>query len=47
VRRYVLPEQFDTFAQAAREMGFMNAACGPLVRSSYRADEQVDAARAG
>ena len=47
VRRYVLPEQFDAFAQAARDMGFMNAACGPLVRSSYRADEQVDAARAG
>jgi lipoic acid synthetase len=47
VLRYVAPEQFDAFAQAAREMGFMNAACGPLVRSSYRADEQVDAARAG
>ncbi len=47
VRRYVAPDQFAAFAQAARDMGFMNAACGPLVRSSYRADEQVDAARAG
>ena len=46
VLRYVSPEQFDEFAQAARNMGFMNAACGPLVRSSYRADAQVEAARA-
>lgn len=47
VRRYVLPELFDAFAKAARDMGFMNAACGALVRSSYRADAQLDAARAG
>lgn len=45
VLRYVSPEQFDDFAQAARDMGFKNAACGPLVRSSYHADAQVDAAR--
>ncbi len=47
VLRYVSPEQFDEFAQAARDMGFMNATCGPLVRSSYHAAAQVDAARAG
>jgi lipoic acid synthetase len=26
---------------AAKEMGFSHAACGPLVRSSYFADEQA------
>ena len=45
VMRYVSPEQFEEFAQAARDMGFLNATCGPLVRSSYHADAQVDAAR--
>jgi lipoyl synthase len=45
VLRYVSPEQFDAFAHAARDMGFSNATCGPLVRSSYHADAQVDAAR--
>ncbi len=44
VLRYVSPEQFDAFAQTARDMGFMHSACGPLVRSSYRADAQFDAA---
>ena len=45
VLRYVLPEQFDALAQQARGMGFMHAACGPLVRSSYHADEQDHSAR--
>ena len=44
VLRYVPPEQFDTLAQQARRMGFSHAACGPLVRSSYHADEQAQAA---
>ena len=29
------------FEQAAKEMGFSHAACGPMVRSSYFADEQA------
>jgi len=44
VLRYVLPEQFDALAQQARQMGFTHAACGPLVRSSYHADQQAQAA---
>ncbi|MEB0138519.1 MULTISPECIES: lipoyl synthase [unclassified Undibacterium] len=45
VCRYVHPDVFKVFEQAAYQMGFVNAACGPMVRSSYHADEQ--AARAG
>jgi len=41
VLRYVTPESFGVFEQAAREMGFSHAACGPMVRSSYFADEQA------
>jgi lipoic acid synthetase len=38
VTRYVEPAVFDEFSRQAREMGFMHAACGPLVRSSYHAE---------
>ena len=41
VRRFVTPEAFQAFAEAARQMGFSNAACGPMVRSSYHADSQA------
>jgi lipoyl synthase len=41
VARYVEPAVFEEFARRAREMGFMHAACGPLVRSSYHADQQA------
>ncbi len=41
VRRYVAPDVFDDYARAAKEMGFVNAACGALVRSSYHADLQA------
>uniref|UniRef100_UPI002FDECE9D lipoyl synthase n=1 Tax=Pelomicrobium sp. TaxID=2815319 RepID=UPI002FDECE9D len=41
VVRYVEPERFRAYEQAAREMGFAHAACGPLVRSSYHADLQA------
>jgi lipoic acid synthetase len=41
VARYVEPAIFDEFARRAREMGFVHAACGPLVRSSYHADQQA------
>jgi lipoic acid synthetase len=44
VARYVEPAVFDAFARQADEMGFMHAACGPLVRSSYHADQQAHAA---
>jgi len=41
VLRYAPPESFTMFEQAAREMGFSHAACGPMVRSSYFADQQA------
>ncbi len=44
VQRYVAPAQFDRLAVQARAMGFAHAACGPLVRSSYHADQQAHAA---
>ena len=40
VARYVEPAVFDDYARQADAMGFMHAACGPLVRSSYHADRQ-------
>jgi len=41
VRRFVTPERFAWFEQQALEMGFRHAACGPMVRSSYHADQQA------
>ena len=39
VERFVSPEDFDNLAAKARSIGFEGVAAGPLVRSSYRADE--------
>ena len=44
VHRYATPAQFDAVRAQALAMGFANAACGPLVRSSYQADRQALAA---
>ena len=41
VMRYVSPENFKVFEQTALELGFSHAACGPMVRSSYHADQQA------
>jgi lipoic acid synthetase len=38
VERYVTPERFVSLEKEALAMGFRGALCGPLVRSSYRAD---------
>jgi lipoic acid synthetase len=46
VLRYVHPDTFKMFEQAAQEMGFSHAACGPMVRSSYHADVQAHQAGA-
>ncbi len=43
VQRYVSPEEFAQLAQIARELGFRQVAAGPLVRSSYQADQQARA----
>jgi lipoic acid synthetase len=44
VERYVRPEVFSMLESKAREMGFLHAAIGPLVRSSYHADRQAQQA---
>jgi lipoic acid synthetase len=41
VDRFVDPEEFKSLGELAREMGFKRVASGPLVRSSYHADEQA------
>jgi len=42
--RYVTPEEFRMFGEAGKSMGFKHVESGPLVRSSYHAWEQVQAA---
>ncbi|HVZ77587.1 MAG TPA: lipoyl synthase [Gemmatimonadaceae bacterium] len=42
--RYVTPDEFAWFRQVGRELGFRHVEAGPLVRSSYHAWEQVQAA---
>jgi lipoic acid synthetase len=41
VTRYVHPDIFRMYGDEATKMGFTNAACAPLVRSSYHADMQA------
>ena len=41
VQRFVTPDSFAVFEQQALAMGFTHAACGPMVRSSYHADQQA------
>jgi len=41
VERFVPPAQFAEFARLAQDMGFKNVASGPMVRSSYHADQQA------
>ena len=38
--KWYTPEEFDELKREAESMGFRHAASGPLVRSSYHADEQ-------
>jgi len=39
VERYYAPEEFKSLEDAGYELGFSGIASGPLVRSSYRAEE--------
>ncbi len=41
VERFVAPAQFEVFARLGRELGFTNVASGPMVRSSYHAEQQA------
>ncbi len=43
VDRWVHPEEFDRWAEVGKGIGFNHVESGPLVRSSYHADEQVPA----
>jgi lipoic acid synthetase len=45
VAEYVHPDKFAHWAKRAGELGFVNTASGPLVRSSFHADELARAAR--
>ena len=47
VERYVHPDSFAMFGREAAAMGFRHAAVGPLVRSSYHADQQAQHAGVG
>jgi lipoyl synthase len=47
VARYWHPEEFEALEKAAREIGFESVAAGPLVRSSYHADESASEAAEG
>ncbi|WP_150429681.1 lipoyl synthase [Dechloromonas sp. CZR5] len=44
VSRYVHPDTFKMFEEEAIKMGFSGAACAPMVRSSYWADQQAHSA---
>jgi lipoic acid synthetase len=44
IDRFYTPAEFDELRQAGEGMGFKHVASGPLVRSSYHADEQHEAA---
>ncbi|WP_010530599.1 lipoyl synthase [Lentibacillus jeotgali] len=46
VEKYYHPDEFEELRKIALEKGFHHCQSGPLVRSSYHADEQVTAASA-
>ncbi|MEN8107295.1 MAG: lipoyl synthase [Pseudomonadota bacterium] len=39
--RYVHPDEFDRLGELGYELGFIHVASGPMVRSSYHADQQA------
>ncbi len=42
VSRWVHPDEFDAYRELGLELGFVEVASGPLVRSSYRAERILD-----
>jgi lipoic acid synthetase len=44
VSSYVTPEKFDFWAKQAEDLGFLYWASGPLVRSSFKANELLKSA---
>jgi lipoic acid synthetase len=47
VERFVTPGEFDTYRQWALARGFLECVAGPLVRSSYRAEQALNRNNAG
>ena len=45
VQRYVPPQEFSDYAEKGLALGFTHVEAGPLVRSSYHAEEQYLASR--
>jgi lipoic acid synthetase len=45
IERYMHPDEFQDIQAQALAMGFSAAVCGPLVRSSYHAEDAANAAR--
>ncbi len=43
VSEYVTPEQFEKYKQVGLEKGFKYVESGPMVRSSYHADQHINA----
>ncbi len=41
VERYLPPAEFDELGRLAKNLGFVDVASGPFVRSSYHADEMA------
>jgi lipoic acid synthetase len=46
VARFYRPDEFEELRVIGESLGFKHVASGPLVRSSYHADEQLAAATA-
>jgi len=44
VERYVSPTIFNNLRNKAEELGFSSVTSGPMVRSSYHADQQIEKA---
>jgi lipoyl synthase len=47
VQRFVRPEEFDRYRELALARGFLECVSGPLVRSSYRAEQALNRNNAG
>src|SRR3569833_4493775 len=47
IQRFVTPAEFDELRQKALAKGFLECVSGPLVRSSYRAEQALNRNNAG
>jgi lipoic acid synthetase len=47
VERFVAPQEFDRYRDVALKIGFLECVSGPLVRSSYRAEQALARNNAG